>query len=75
MQRFDLLDQLDRAAPTTQVIVLSDDDVVARWARDRSNGSNVTLYEMGPEPTAGAHPMSISTDVHLGAEPEVVATP
>ncbi|MBX3313075.1 MAG: hypothetical protein KF906_02045 [Actinobacteria bacterium] len=75
VQRFDLLDQLDRAAPTTQVIVLSDDDVVARWARDRSNGSNVTLYEMGPEPTAGAHPMSISTDVHLGAEPEVVATP
>lgn len=66
VQRLDLLDQLERASAATQVVVLSDDDVVARWARDRSNRAAVTLYEAGPEPVATA---PTESDLHLGVEP------
>ncbi|MCB0976960.1 MAG: hypothetical protein KDB02_05835 [Acidimicrobiales bacterium] len=54
VQRLDLLDQLERASAATQVVILSDDDVVARWARDRSGRAAVTLYETGPEPALPA---------------------
>lgn len=74
VERLDLLDQLGRASVETQVIVLTDDDVVARWARDRSNRSRVTLYEVGPAPDATTAGGAIDAGLHLGVEPEVVPT-
>lgn len=69
VKRLDLLDQLERASAATQVVILSDDDVVARWARDRSTRAAVTLYETGPEPEAASWPVPVerspATDVTL----------
>ena len=75
VQRLDLLDQLGRASVDTQVIVLSDDEVVTRWARDRSSRDNVTLYEAGPEPAPAPVVATSDDGVHLGVEPTPAGDP
>lgn len=49
-ERMDLLDLVIRLSDHVQVVLLSEDPVVARWARDRSTRGGVTLYEAQPEP-------------------------
>ena len=49
-ERMDLLDLVVRLTDHVQVVLLTDDPVVARWARDRSSHASVTLYEAEPEP-------------------------
>jgi hypothetical protein len=51
-ERMELLDLVVRLSAHVQVVLLSDDPVVARWARDRARGPAVTLYEALPEPAA-----------------------
>ena len=67
VQRLELLDQLERASAATQVVVLSDDAVVARWARDRSTRGLVTLYEAGPPAPIDPLP-GPGADLHVGTE-------
>ncbi|MCU1500012.1 MAG: hypothetical protein JWM47_3965 [Acidimicrobiales bacterium] len=49
-EHFDMLDLLVRLSEHTQVVFLSDDPVVTRWARERSTHVDVTLYEAEPRP-------------------------
>ncbi len=44
-ERMDLLDLLIRLSRNVQVVLLSDDPVVNRWARNRSTHTDVVLYE------------------------------
>ncbi len=44
-ERLDILDLLVRLSKHTQVVVLTADPVVSRWARDRSTNQPVALYE------------------------------
>ena len=48
-QRMDLLDLLTRLTDHVQIIVLTADPVVARWARQRAERTDVCLYEAEPE--------------------------
>lgn len=47
-QRCDLLDMLLRLSEKTQVIYLTDDPVVSRWARERAAQGDVALFETEP---------------------------
>lgn len=59
-EQFDLLDHLVGLSDTTQVVFLTDDPVVSRWARDRVGHVPVTLFELdGTGGHAGA-PISVS---------------
>ena len=51
-ERMDLLDLVVRLSDRVQVVLLSDDPVLTRWARDRSTHAEVTLYEAQAEPEA-----------------------
>ena len=51
-ERLDLLDLLVRLAKHTQVLILTADPVVSRWARDRSVNGPVALYESDAEAEA-----------------------
>lgn len=44
-ERMDLLDLLLRLSSKVQVVLLSDDPLVNRWARNRSSHTDVVLYE------------------------------
>lgn len=44
-ERMDLLDLLIRLSRNVQVVLLSDDPLVNRWARSRSTHTDVVLYE------------------------------
>lgn len=48
--RVDLLDALVEIAEHTQVIMLTDDPTVSRWARQRAGRPAMTLYESEPAP-------------------------
>lgn len=54
-ERMDILDLMIRLAEHVQIVVLTEDPVVARWARQRSDHARVTLYEAAPEPAATPH--------------------
>ncbi|HEX2576530.1 MAG TPA: hypothetical protein VHK88_09295, partial [Aquihabitans sp.] len=47
-ERMDLLDLVVRLTEHVQVVLLTADPVVARWARDRAMHDKVTLYEAQP---------------------------
>lgn len=49
--RVDLLDALIQIAEDTQVIMLTDDPTVSRWARQRADRAAITLYEAEPAVT------------------------
>lgn len=46
--RIDLLDALVQITGETQVIMLTDDPTVSRWARQRADRAAITLYEAEP---------------------------
>lgn len=48
--RMDVLDLIVRLAGHVQVVLLTADPVVARWAQDRSRNPNVVLYEAQRDP-------------------------
>lgn len=49
-ERMDLLDLIVRISGHVQVVILTADPVVARWAQDRSRNANVVLYEAQRDP-------------------------
>lgn len=49
-ERMDLLDLIVRLSGHVQVVLLTGDPVVARWAQDRSRNAAVTLYEAQRDP-------------------------
>ncbi|MBX3283732.1 MAG: hypothetical protein KF703_00165 [Actinobacteria bacterium] len=49
-ERMDLLDLIVRIAGHVQVVFLTADPVVARWAQDRSRTADVALYEAQRDP-------------------------
>src|SRR5690606_11391534 len=44
-EKLDLLDLLNRISAEVQIVLLSDDPAVDRWARDRAQHTDVVLYE------------------------------
>lgn len=66
-ERMELLDLLVRLSEHTQVIILTEDPVTGRWARDRSGHHAVLLYEADEEPA----PMVIEA-VHTPAHVTVL---
>ena len=45
-EKASVLDHLVRLSDLSQVVILSDDPVVTRWARSRSGHEPVTLFEL-----------------------------
>lgn len=66
-ERMELLDLLVRLSEHTQVIILTEDPVTGRWARDRAGNHTVLLYEADEEPA----PMVIEA-VHTPAHVTVL---
>lgn len=64
-ERMDLLDLIVKLAERVQVIVLTEDPVVARWARDRAARAKVTLFEADLEP----EPLDLLSDLGLAPAP------
>ncbi len=56
-ERLDLLDVLIDVSANVQVIMLTEDPVVSRWARDRATNAPVALYQSTAEP-APARPVT-----------------
>jgi hypothetical protein len=67
-ERMDLLDLIVRFAGHVQVILLTADPVVARWAQDRSRNAAVMLYEAQRDPAPARAERQVETPL-LSSDP------
>ena len=72
-ERMDVLDLVVRLAGHVQVVLLTADPVVARWAQDRSRNADVVLYEVQRDPAPARAERHL--DAPLLSEPVPVPNP